>query len=224
MPKQRRSELHTQPGALARRARCERCRGRRPPRARVPASDRARAPRRRDGPAGRRGRGSSGGRRPASRRDGRSAPRALAPRAGARPAARAEHGARPRRWSSSRPPAGTCFSGRSCSACSRTGAELAAELGARAVELRARLLLLGAIPEDAPERHGRARDDRRDERRPRASSRRWMHRAPSRRRSAPAERPSGGSARRRRASRRCAGRSPSRARPTRTRSGRSQRS
>ena len=31
------------------------------------------------------------------------------------------------------------------------GADLAAELGARAVELRARLLLLGAIPEDAPE-------------------------------------------------------------------------
>ena len=31
------------------------------------------------------------------------------------------------------------------------GADLAAELGARAVELRARLLLLGAVPEDAPD-------------------------------------------------------------------------
>ena len=55
---------------------------------------------------------------------------------------------------------------------------------------------------------------------PSPSSRRWMHRAPSRLRSAPAERPSGGSARRRRGSSRCARRSPSRARPTRTRSGR----
>ena len=94
LPKLRRCELHVSLAHLARRARCERCRGRRPPRARVPAPHRARAPRRRDGPAGCRGRSSSGGRRPASRRDGRSAPRALPPRQGPRPAARAEHGAR----------------------------------------------------------------------------------------------------------------------------------
>ena len=89
------------------------------------------------------------------------------------------------------------------------GADLAAELGARAVELRARLLLLGAVPEDAPELHGRARDDPSDERRPRGA--RGDGCAACRRDGAqrPRQRPSGGWARRRRASSRCAGRSPS---------------
>ena len=122
--------------------------------------------RRRDGQAGCRGGGSSGGRRPASRRDGRSAPRALPPRQGARPAARAEHGAR-------------CGAGRAggrrLEPASAGGAQQPA-LGRCGPRRRARgagRRAPGAAP--APRRdtggrarlHGRARDDPSDERRPR---------------------------------------------------------
>ena len=56
-----------------------------------------------------------------------------------------------RRWSSWRPPAGTCFPREELSSLLADGADLAAELGARAVELRARVLRLGAVPETSSE-------------------------------------------------------------------------
>jgi hypothetical protein len=104
------------------------------------------------------------------------------------------------------------------------GADLAAELGARAVELRARLLLLGAMPEDAPD----YMDERETILQTNAALAELEAMDAPRAVATALARPRRVRVvawpRRQRGSSPCAGRSPSREMPTRTRCGRSQRS
>ncbi len=120
--------------------------GRRPPRTGLPASGGARHRGRDDRAAGRGGRRAAGGGRPQRRHDGRSAAARASPRAGARTCSRS---ASPERAAAMVELAAAGWNllphGMSCSRLLDDGAELAAELGVRAVELRARVLRLGAV-------------------------------------------------------------------------------